>query len=464
MPASVSAQEAEALPPIGAKLPAGSSRNVAVLVMLGIFVTTFAQDKVFALYPIRHLFSHMGYDATKVAEFGRTAALAWYFKPIIGIFTDCFPILGSRRKSYLLIGSLMGAIFWTAFTLVPQNYTTYLWLMVGMNTGLVIASATSGGLLVEEGQRGGATGGLSSVRYAVMNGASLIAGPVGGYLVARAFHVTALAGAVFCALLFVGTLLLLHEPKSPGIDIQAFHRALRQLKTVFTTPVLWLAAVFTFLVSFAPGFSTPLYYYQTHTLHFSDQFITNQLVVLGAIGGIAGSLFYGLLCRRFNLLWMIFISIVTYGLSALGYLHYHTAHEAYVVEPVYNFFYSMAQVMTLDVAAQAAPKGSEAMSYGLLLSAYNIASQQADVVGSSIIDHFHYHGDVLGHAVNIAHVTFPQLVWVNSLTTFLTLIAVPLLPRYLLRRRDGDAPHVADFVAEEPHGSWPPSPDDMKNA
>ncbi len=449
---SVSALEAEALPPIGAHLPAGSRRNVASLVMLGIFVTTFAQNAVFALYPIRHLFSHMGYDATAIAAFGRTSALAWYFKPVIGIFTDCFPLFRTRRKSYLLIGSLAGAVLWAAFAFIPQKYSYYLWLMVGVNLALVIGSAACGGLLVEEGQRSGATGGLSSFRYAVMNGASLIAGPVGGFLVIRTFHDTAYAGAAFCALLFFATLFLLHEPVAPGIDRSALANAGRQLKTVFTTPVLWLAAGFTFLVSFAPGFMTPLYFYQTHTLHFTDQFITDRLVVIGALGGIAGSFAYGLLCRRFNLLWMIIISITTYGFSALGYLHYHTAADAYIVEPVYNFFYSMAQVMTLDVAAQAAPLGCEAMSYGLLLSAYNIASQQADVVGSSIIDHFHYryNGGLLGHpiAINIAHVTFPQLVWVNSLTTFLTLIAIPLLPRYLLSRRDGLIPDKSDFIAE----------------
>ncbi len=218
---SVSALEAEALPPIGAHLPAGSRRNVASLVMLGIFVTTFAQDAVFALYPIRHLFSHMGYDATAIAAFGRTAALAWYFKPVIGIFTDCFPLFRTRRKSYLLIGSLAGAVLWAAFAFVPQKYSYYLWLMVGVNLALVIGSAASGGLLVEEGQRSGATGGLSSIRYAVMNGASLIAGPVGGFLVIRTFHDTAYAGAAFCALLFFATLFMLHEPVAPGIDRSA---------------------------------------------------------------------------------------------------------------------------------------------------------------------------------------------------------------------------------------------------
>ena len=454
MAGSVSAQEVEALPPIGARLPVGAGRNVAGLVMLGIFVTTFAQDKVFALYPIRHLFSHMGYDATAIATFGRTAALAWYFKPVIGFFTDCFPLFRSRRKSYLLIGSFIGTVLWLAFALVPQNYNTYLWLMVGMNTGLVIASATSGGLLVEEGQRSGATGGLSSIRYAVMNGATLLSGPIGSYLVLRSFHLTAYAGAGFCACLFLATLFILKEPASSGIDFAAFDNAVKQVIAVFTSRVMWLAAIFTFLVSFAPGFQTPLYFYQTHTLGLSDQFITSHLVVIDGLGGILGSLLYGLLCRRINLRWMIVISIVTYGLSALGYLEYHTHPQIYAVEFVYNFFYSMAQVMTLDIAAQAAPFGSEAMAYGVLLSAYNFASQEADVVGSSIIDHFHYHynGALFGHpvAINIAHVTFPQLVWVNALTTFLTLICIPLIPRFLLQRRDGRSPERSDIVQQTP--------------
>jgi Na+/melibiose symporter-like transporter len=426
---STLAEEAAALPPPGAAYTA-TSRNMALLIAIGIFVSTFAQDQVLALLPFRHiLVKEMHCDAVQIASFFTWCGLAWYFKPIFGILSDAFPIFGTRRRSYMLIGAMASTLLWAGYLIIPHRYTPFLLLIVGINTALVVTSTVAGGLLVEEGQRAGATGKLSSIRNVMMCFAAVIAGPIGGKLADRNFSDTAMVGSALCGLLLVSGYFLLREPRGAQADRSVLRDAGLQLKKAVSSRPLLLAALFTFLVTFAPGFSTPLYLYQTNTLHFSDDFIGSYLMVLNNVCGIAGSLVYVAICRKFDLRGVIVVSIIAAALSALGYLHYHTHHQAEAVECMYGFFSNFAQVMLLDVAAQATPVGCEAMAYALLMSAYNLAARLSDVLGSWILEHW--------------RLTFPSLVWINALTTLLTLIAIPLLPMTMLRHRDGE-PTLAD--------------------
>ena len=153
MPSTILAQEAEAFPSLGAHLPPRTNASVAFLVVFGIFISTFAQDKVIGQYPFNYVLKGMHKDATAIAGFFFIAGLAWYAKPILGILSDSFPLFGTRRRSYLLLGSILGAVSWATYMLVPQRYGIYLLLIVLVNTALVLASAVCGGMLVEEGQK-----------------------------------------------------------------------------------------------------------------------------------------------------------------------------------------------------------------------------------------------------------------------------------------------------------------------
>src|SRR6185369_11811010 len=72
--------------------------------------------------------------------------------------------------------------------------------MVATNLGLVVASTAVGGILVEAGQRAGATGRLSALRTGLDAVMALVAGPLGGVLAAApAFGWTAATGAALTA-------------------------------------------------------------------------------------------------------------------------------------------------------------------------------------------------------------------------------------------------------------------------
>lgn len=403
-------------------------RRLSLLLGLSFFATTFAVDQTLIL-PFRYLLKdHLHLPPQAMAGFFALAGMAWYFKPLAGILSDTFPLFGTRRRSYLLLSACGAGLFWLLLAIVPRKYGPLLWMDILVNAMIVLASSVTGGLLVEQGQASGATGRLSSLRNVTYTGAGLVASPVGGYLAGHAFGWTCGLAAACFFLLVPAVLLLLHEPQQPRTDASARLAAWNGLKTQWMTlrrtRAMWLAALFQFCFYIAPGFSTPLFYYQTNINHFSSVFIGWLGVASGGVG-VLGSLAYVALCRRYSMRTLLIGMIVFGAIAPLGYLHYHTHTDAWIVESIYGLADGLASVVIFDMAARAAPKGSEALAYALLMSADNIARQLSDVVGSRMN--------------GIWHVSFVHLVPINAVTTLLVLALIPLLPKSLLAGRDGAA-------------------------
>ena len=58
---------------------------------------------------IAYLRDTLGYDAGQVAAFRWWLGLPWTIKPIYGLISDFIPLLGYRRRSYLLLCNLAAA-------------------------------------------------------------------------------------------------------------------------------------------------------------------------------------------------------------------------------------------------------------------------------------------------------------------------------------------------------------------
>src|SRR6185369_14829542 len=83
-------------------------------------------------------------------------------------------------------------------------------------------------------------------------------------------------------------------------NARALGAALAQLRVLRRAPTMLSAAGLLFLAYLAPGFQTPLLYRQQDDLHFTPHDM-GRLLLVGAVGAIAGSAAYGWLCRRLPL-------------------------------------------------------------------------------------------------------------------------------------------------------------------
>jgi BT1 family len=414
------------------KTPAGPQsstdlRRAVFLVCVGLLITSLGQPGVIGGLPFRFLFKNQFHlDASEQANFFAVATFAWYLKPVAGLLCDSFPILGTRRRSYLLLSSLAAGATWALFAVVPRSYAVFLTLMVALNCAMVFASTSIGGILVEVGHRGGATGRLTSARYAIDGVVSIIAGPLGGWLATCAFGWTAGIGTVLLGSLVPATMRLLQEAPDARRNLGVWATAAARLRIILGSRTMWAASALLLLVYIAPGFGMALTYYQQDVLGFSTVFI-GHLQALSGFGGIAASALYAVACRRLPLKPLLLIGILLNSISSLLYIGYRTPASALIIDTANGFLSVLGILPLFDLAARATPKGSESFGYALLMSVYNLAVVAiSNPVGAAL---YELPSPAWHHNLN-------RLVWLNTATSLIALVLLPAVPRALLVPRE----------------------------
>jgi predicted MFS family arabinose efflux permease len=199
--------------------------------------------------------------------------------------------------------------------------------------------------------------------------------------------------------------------------------AQQQLGQTFRSNTLWIAVVMLFLVYTVPGVNTALVYQQSDVLKFGKPFI-GLLGSLEGVFGVVAALFYAMVCRRLNLRRLLMTSIGFNGVATFLYLHY-TISRAPFVHSIGAFAGIMSELALMDLAVRSTPRGCEALGFALMMSVRNFGIGMSDVIGSMLMDQF--------------HIVFNSLVVVNAVLTLLALVFLPILPRAIIDRREGEA-------------------------
>ena len=188
-----------------------------------------------------------------------------------------------------------------------------------------------------------------------------------------------------------------------------FHSVVAALRS----PKLYLVALFLFLYSFAPGFGTPLYYFMTDELKFSQSYIG----VLGSIasaGWIVGALVHRWLLRRMNSKALLYLSIVLGTLSAASFLLLEGEITAAIVNFANGAAMMIATIASLTLAADYCPRRSEGFAFAGLMSIMNLADIFANNVGAFLYEH-------------VFDSRLGPLIIVSAATTAFAAVLVPLL-------------------------------------
>ena len=67
-----------------------------------------------------------GLNVSEVNNFAAFWSLPWSFKPFYGVLTDFFPIMGYRRKSWLVISGVVGRSRWLPMFSVSLQHKNHL--------------------------------------------------------------------------------------------------------------------------------------------------------------------------------------------------------------------------------------------------------------------------------------------------------------------------------------------------
>lgn len=364
---------------------AGAAVKLSILFGLIYFVQGVGEPTTGLIaQPVRSLLKDWGLGAAEIAQFMLIVGFPWYIKPVFGLMTDFLPILGSRRKSYLLITTLMaalGLIFAGSMDLPTGATTTLLLLLLLPTIGVAFTDVVADALMVEKGQPLGITGRLQSVQWAALYTAGILTGVVGGWLSQNNYQQI---GFVICGVLtlltFVTAAGWVKERRDATIDVESIKNTAKltwkTIKGGFVLPV----AAFLFLLNFNPFSGDVQYVYMTDTMGLSEQFVGNTYSV-GSVAAILACVVYGWLAPRIRVRTLIHISLVTMVISSLCYWGMVGEKSAMAIAAIVGFFYMITTLVQLDMAARYCPPETAGTIFATLMSLSNLSVGLSSAVG-----------------------------------------------------------------------------------
>jgi len=185
--------------------------------------------------------------------------------------------------------------------------------------------------------------------------------------------------------MLLASLFLLSERKVV-VSRQEMQLTFQSIVSALKSGKLYLVALFLFLYCFAPGFGTPLYYFMTDELKFSQAYIG----VLGSIasaGWIAGALMHRWLLRRMSSKALLYLSIVLGTLSAASFLLLTDELTAAIVNFANGAAMMIATIASLTLAADYCPRRAEGFAFAGLMSITNLAEICSNIVGAFLYEH-----------------------------------------------------------------------------
>ncbi len=385
-------------------------------------VEGFCQAKVGVVWqPLTHyLKATQGWDAVRIAASLAVLDVPWVVKPLYGVVSDFLPLFGYRRRSYLLLANVgaVAAFLWTTQVLAPAAIVFALLLT---SVAMAASSTVCGALLVEYGQKHSASAAFINQQWLWFNVAVMVASLAGGELIevlspAGALH-AACGIAAAAPIAVIASSIALVDERRATMNVAEFRRALRGFLDAFRLRTLWLIGAFLFCYYFSPGFGTPLYFYQTDHLRFSQATI-GMLSSVSAGGWIAGGLIYRYALHRMTTRALLNLSILGGTLATLAFLGMVDVASAVAVYFVNGVAGMIANIATLTLAANHCPERSEGFAFAALMSVINLATPLSDTIGAFLYQH-------------LFHQALAPLIVVSAAFTALIFLLVPLVGRHV---------------------------------
>jgi MFS family permease len=422
------------------------------------FMQGLGQASGLVSQPLNFFFKEaLGLDPAQVTEYLSILTFPWIIKPLYGLLSDYVPLLGYRRKTWLMTMNALACLgfLWLTGLSAPAMIV---WAMMLTAFGTAASDVIVDALMVEKGKALNATGRFQSVQWFWFYVASIGTSLIGGYLCSifppsQALQIAAVITFLAPLSVFIASWVIVKEEKAKvnlGGLKQTFVKPLARVKPLYLvlsavllvaafcyvgtkaiwalpflialfalrTKTLWFVALFIAFWNFSPSFGTPFYYHMVDTLKFSQDFI-GQLGAISAVGSVLGAIAYGRYFSKKTFRFQLMFSIVTGVIGTVSYLSLvsfsaHAAAIAITLNLVFGVCSMVAILATLTLAARACPSDSEGFTFAALMSVNNAAAQVSAIVGAKLY-------------VGVFASNLTPLIWVSAAFTFACIFLLPLL-------------------------------------
>ncbi len=413
---------------------------------------------------------HLG--PAEVASLVGIAMIPWTVKPLYGMISDSLPILGYRRRPYLLLAAGLGVSAWLGMAFGVNDTFWAITAITAGSLAVACADAITDALVVSRArlEPDGDAGNLQSFTWMAISIGGIVASYLSGYLIEHVgirnvFALTALLPlAAGVATFAISDYPVSHinplgantaDPEAPSRLLATIKTNLGQFKQAFTNKAILLPAAFIFLWQATPSSDTAFFYFSTNELHFNPEFLGTVKFVTSWAGLLGVWMFQRFLKgvpMRKLFFWTISLSTLL-GLTSL-ILITHFNRQLGISDQWFSLGDSLvltiagriAYMPILVLAARLCPEGIEATLFAVLMSVLNIAALSSYQLGA-----------LLTHWLGVTETNFEHLALLVMVTNLSSLLPLPFL-RWLPDESSVQAtpqPHQEKFSPSLSHQSEP---------
>ncbi|WP_414754465.1 folate/biopterin family MFS transporter [Anabaena sp. CCY 9910] len=359
-------------------------------------------------------------------------ALPWMVKPLFGFVSDGLPIFGYRRRPYLVLSGILGAISWISLaTIVHTSWAATVAIALG-SLSVAVSDVIVDSLVVERAREESVShvGSLQALCWGASAFGGLITAYFSGLLLEHFTTRTVFLITASFPLIVSGVAWLIAESPvskdgSDNTNLLSVKHQLQQLRQAFTQKSIWLPTAFVFIWQATPTADSAFFFFSTNELHFEPEFlgrvrlVTSLASLIGVwifqrfLKSVSFRLIFGWSTVISAVLGMTMLLLVTHTNRALGIDDRWFSLGDSLILTVMG---QIAYMPVLVLSARLCPPGVEATLFALLMSVFNLAGMVSYEVGAIIM-----------HWLGITETNF-DLLWLLVLITNLsTLLPLPFL-------------------------------------
>nr|XP_043608492.1 probable folate-biopterin transporter 6 [Erigeron canadensis] len=349
---------------------------------------------------------------SKVQLFVGLYHIPWVMKPVWGLMTDVFPVMGYRRRPYFIIAGVVGVV---AATIVAEGgarvgIATALWCLIAISAGMAMADVTIDACIARNSIE------LKSLAPDMQSlcGVCSSAGALTGFATSGFFihHIgpqiaLGLLAIPAASQIFLG--FVIYDKKTSDDPSTKKRQAMENLggaiKGMYETiqiPQVWKPSLYMYL-SLALSFSTHEGQFYWYTDPKAGPAFSQELVgmvhAIGALASIVGVLVYHKLLKDYPFRKLLFFAQLVYGLSGfldlMFILRWNLAlglpdYLFVVLEECVSRIVARVRWMPMVVLSTSlCPIGIEGTFFALLMSIDSLGSLSSKWGGAIVLHVFH---------------------------------------------------------------------------
>lgn len=373
----------------------------------------------------------LGLTPAEVAALTGITALPWVVKPVFGFMSDGLPILGYRRRPYLIISGLLGTASWLALATVVDSAISATIVILLTSLSVAISDVIVDSLIVERARKESLaqSGSLQSLSWGASALGGLLTAYFSGLLLQhlssnQVFEITATFPLIVSAVAWLITEEKLDSSQNLLTD-SPVKGQMTQLWSALKQKAIWLPIAFLFVWQATPTADSAFFFFSTNELGFEPEFLGRIRLVTSFASLLGIFLFQRYLKNvpfRQILGWSTVIAAVLGMTTLLLVTH---ANRALGID---DRWFSLGDSLILTVvgqitwmpvlvlSARLCPKGVEATLFALLMSIWNLSGLVSHELGAWLTSW-----------LGVTDTNFERLWLLVVITNLSTLLPLPFL-------------------------------------